>query len=489
MSVDLLRQIAHYEKLSRQLDPDHEQRSAWGQMGLEHVLGFLQNLKGNKMFWLGPDQAKKVLDYEPPDEGIELEEVLQLIHEELDEKGLKASSGGHMAYIPGGGLFPSGLGDLIAAICNYYSGAFYVAPGAVRIENILIRWVAEMIGYDPKSCQGNLSSGGSYAGLIAMHTARESLNISSRDIPQTVIYLSQQTHHALEKALKVIGMKEAVYRRVPMDADFRMIPAELDKLIQADLAAGLTPAILIGSMGTTDVGAVDPLDALAEISEKYGLWFHVDAAYGGFFMLLDEFKQKYPGLARTDSMVIDPHKGLFMPWGTGMVVVREGKKLLNTFASDAAYLQDLIEDDVEYSPSDLSPELTRHFRGLRVWMPLQLFGVSSFKAALREKLLLTQYAFHRFQQMDGIELPLQPQLTVILFRNFSPDSDNNAFNQKLIKGILEDGRVFISSTKINEKIYLRLTILHFRTHLEEVRLFFDLLETQRQKLLRPKNVD
>lgn len=489
MSVDLLRQIAHYEKISRQLDPDHEQRSAWGQAGLEHVLMFLQNIKGRKMFWLGPDQAKKVLDYTPPDKGIELEEVLQLIHEELDEKGLKASSGGHMAYIPGGGLFPSGLADLIAAICNYYSGAFYVAPGAVRIENILIRWVGEMIGYDPKICQGNLSSGGSYAGLIAMHTAREHLKISSRDIPQTVIYLSQQTHHALEKALKVIGMKEAIYRKVPMDEDFRMIPGELEALIQEDLAKGLKPAILIGSMGTTDVGAVDPLDKLADISEKYGLWFHADAAYGGFFMLLEEFKQKYPGLSRTDSMVIDPHKGLFMPWGTGMVVVRDGKKLLNTFASDAAYLQDLIEDDIEYSPSDLSPELTRHFRGLRVWLPLQLFGVDSFKAALREKLLLTQYAFHRFQQMEGIELPLQPQLTVILFRSLAPVEDTNAFNQKLIKAILEDGRVFISSTKIDGKIYLRLTILHFRTHLEEVKLFFDILETQRQSLFAQEKAD
>ncbi|MEL6257071.1 MAG: aminotransferase class I/II-fold pyridoxal phosphate-dependent enzyme [Bacteroidota bacterium] len=489
MSVDLLQQIAHYEKLSRQLDPDHAQRSAWGHMGLEHVLTFLQNIKGNKMFWLGPDQAKKVLNYTPPEEGIELEEVLQLIHEELDEKGLKASSGGHMAYIPGGGLFPSGLGDLIAAICNYYSGAFFVAPGAVRIENILIRWVAKMIGYDPKNCQGNLSSGGSYAGLIAMHTARESLDISAKDIPQTVVYFSQQTHHALEKALKVIGMKEAIYRRVPMDEDFRMIPSELERMLLEDHDSGLKPAILIGSMGTTDVGAVDPLSELAEISEKYGLWFHVDAAYGGFFMLLDEFKQKYPGLSRSDSMVIDPHKGLFMPWGTGMVIVREGKKLLNTFASDAAYLQDLIEDDIEYSPSDLSPELTRHFRGLRVWLPLQLFGVNSFKAALKEKLLLTQYAFYRFQQTEGIELPLQPQLTVILFRIKSPHQDDNTFNQKLIKGILEDGRVFISSTRIEGKIYLRLTILHFRTHLEEVKLFFDILEAQRQKLLTGEKVD
>lgn len=482
MDSNLLQKIRKAEELSRRLDPKHETRQAWGMASLHHALSYLNELKNSRMFIQEDNQAKKLLDYGISEEGIDLEEALSILKQDLDAEGLKAASGGHMAYIPGGGLFPSAMGDWIAAICNYYAGAFYVAPGAVRMENLLIRWVADFIGYDAKLCQGNLSSGGSYAGLIAMHTAREQLEISSLDIPKTVIYLSEQTHHALTKALQVIGMKEAVFRKVDLDESFRMKPEVLKQLIQADIAEGLKPAILIASAGTTDVGAIDPLAQLAEIAEKYDLWFHVDAAYGGFFLLLEEMKAHFKGIEKSDSLVIDPHKGMFMPWGTGMVLIREGDKLLKTFASDAAYLQDLIHDEVEYSPADLSPELTKHFRGLRVWLPLQLFGVNSFKAALREKILLCEYAYSKLEQIPNIELPLYPQLTVILFRHKSPDFHDNDFNAALIKAILSDGRIFISSTRLGDQVFLRLTILHFRTHKEEIDLFFDILTQKIQEM-------
>ncbi|MEM6800720.1 MAG: aminotransferase class V-fold PLP-dependent enzyme [Bacteroidota bacterium] len=475
MDVTLLQKILKAEKLSRRLDPEHETRYAWGMASLNHALNYLNDLRGSRMFLQETDQAKKLLDYGISKEGIELEDALSIIKDDLDSNGLKAASGGHMAYIPGGGLFPSGMGDFIAAICNYYAGAFYVAPGAVRMENLLIRWVAEFIGYDPQLCQGNLSSGGSYAGLIAMHTAREQLNITATEVPKTVIYLSAQTHHALSKALHVIGLKEAIYRKIELDHAYRIIPEALEQQIEEDLKNGLRPSIIIGSAGTTDVGAIDPLDKLAKIAQKYGIWFHVDAAYGGFFLLLDEMKAHFKGIEKSDSMVIDPHKGMFMPWGTGMVLIREGDKLLSSFASDAAYLQDLVEDEIEYSPSDLSPELTKHFRGLRVWLPLQLFGENSFKAALREKLLLCSYAYEKLQKINGIELPLKPQLSVILFRHIGSD-DPDSFNLQLIKSILSDGRIFISSTRLGSQVYLRLTILHFRTHLEEVDLFLHILQ-------------
>lgn len=480
MSQSLLEKIQAAEKVSRQLDPGLETQEDWGKAALDHVVDFLKRLPESPAFTHDPDLAKKLLDHPFQDSSISIEKALELVKSELDEQGLKASGGGHLAYVPGGGVYPSGLGDLIAAVCNYYAGVFYVSPGAVRMENMILRWVGEMIGYDSKVCQGNISSGGSYSSLIAMHAAREFLNIRSREVEKSVIYLTQQTHHALTKSLRVIGMREAIYREIAMDENHCMDTEALTQQIEEDLAAGLRPAILIGSAGTTDVGAIDPLDKLADAAEKYGLWFHVDAAYGGFFMLLDEMKKSFSGIERSDSMVIDPHKGLFMPWGTGIVLLREGKKLLQAFNSHASYLQDLVEDEQEYSPADLSPELTKHFRGLRVWLPLQLFGVNSFRIALKEKLLLTEYVYQKLQQIPGIEVGSKPQLTVTVFRYTDWNGDVNVFNEKLIKAIQQDGRIFISSTMLYGKFYIRFTVLHFRTHLQEVNLCLDIIQEKVQ---------
>jgi len=315
-----------------------------------------------------------------------------------------------------------------------------------------------------------------------MHAAREALEIRARDVEKSVIYISDQTHHSLTKSLRVIGMREAIFRRVPMDGSYRIDPEKLIHLIEQDLTSGLRPAILVGSAGTTDVGAIDPLDRLADIAEKYGLWFHVDAAYGGFFMLLDQMKKAFKGIERSDSLIIDPHKGLFIPWGSGIVLLKNGKKLVQAFSSHADYLQDLIEDEQEYSPADLSPELTKHFRGLRVWLPLQLFGISKFRAALEEKILLIEYAYQKLAEMPGFEIGLKPQLTVIIFRYIATKENLNAFNERLIKAVQEDGRIFLSSTKVDGKFYLRFTVLHFRTHLKEVELCLDILQEMVKKI-------
>lgn len=486
MSLSLLAKIEQAEKISKQLDPGREIQEIWGQKSLAHVLQFLETLPKSLVFEHDPDLARTLLKHPFQEEGISIEKALDLVKSQLDQQGLKASSGRHLAYVPGGGIFPAGLGDLIAAVCNYYSGVFYVSPGSVRMENMIIRWVAEMIGYDSNLCQGNISSGGSYSSLIAMHAAREALGIKARDLETSVVYLTTQTHHALTKSLRVIGLREAIYRSVPMDEAYRMDASALAQIIEADIAAGLKPAILIGSAGTTDVGAIDPLSDLADLAEKYKLWFHVDAAYGGFFMLMEEMKPAFSGIERSNSMVIDPHKGLFMPWGTGMVLLREGKKLIQAFNSEAAYLQDLIEDEQEYSPADLSPELTKHFRGLRVWLPLQLFGVNSFRVALEEKRLLTEYVYQKLQDLAGFEVANTPQLTVIIFRYVDCEDDVNDFNEQLIKSIQAEGRVFLSSTFLSGTFYIRFAILHFRTHLHEVDMCLEILQEHVVKLKERK---
>src|SRR5699024_6933639 len=195
----------------------------------------------------------------------------------------------------------------------------------------------------------------------------------------------------------------------------------LQELVMQHKMEGLTPSLLVASAGTTDIGAIDDLKAAGAIAEKNDIWYHVDGAYGGFFLLTDYGKRAMQGISMADSVVMDPHKGLFLPYGSGAVLIREGHRLFESFYVEANYLQDTqipidpIENDMEISPSDISPELSRHFRGLRMWLPLQLHGTDAFSAALEEKLMLVRY-FHQEIRKAGFKTGPDPQLSVTIFR-------------------------------------------------------------------------
>ncbi|GAB2534623.1 aminotransferase class I/II-fold pyridoxal phosphate-dependent enzyme [Rufibacter soli] len=410
------------------------------------------------------------------EEPIAIEEALQILQKQVDTPGITSASGHHLGYIPGGSLYTSALGDYLAAVTNKYAGIFFSAPGAVRMENMLLRWMAGLIGF-PEDTAGNLTSGGSIASLIALATARDAQKITSRMIPDAVVYMTAHAHHCLDKALRIAGLGECPVRHIEMDAAYQMSAAALEKAILSDKQAGLTPWLVIASAGTTDVGAVDPLPALGQLAKEHGLWYHVDAAYGGFFALAPSGKAKLKGIELADSVVMDPHKGLFIPYGTGAVLIKNSKQLAETHHYQANYMQDTLSSMGEVSPADVSPELSKHFRGLRIWLPLQVHGVKAFRSALEEKLSLAQYAYSRFQALPGFETPVAPALSVVIFRYLpKPGIDANAFNQQLTQEVQLDGRVFLSSTKLGDAFMLRLAILSFRTHQDTIDLALQVLQ-------------
>jgi glutamate/tyrosine decarboxylase-like PLP-dependent enzyme len=246
-----------------------------------------------------------------------------------------------------------------------------------------------------------------------------------------------------------------------------------------DKALGFEPFLVIGSAGTTDTGAIDPLDELANICERFGAWFHVDAAYGGFFMLVDEIKEKLKGIEKSHSVVLDPHKTLFLPFGSGAVLLRDGNLLLASNASKASYLVDTEGLD-DINPADTGIELTRPNRGLRIWLPLQLHGIAPFKACLQEKLLLSRYFYDQIRKL-GFETGPYPELTVTIFRY--PGDEDNRINQQLVDAIHDDGRVFLSSTVIDGKVWLRCAVVSHRTHLEEIDLTLQMIRENLQKII------
>jgi aromatic-L-amino-acid decarboxylase len=417
-----------------------------------------------------------------PEDGQDVNQLLKIIESNVDTPGINPASGNHLGYIPGGGVYPTALGDYLAAVTNQYSGVFYAGPGAVQMENLVIRWIAGMLGF-PEGSLGNLTSGGSIANLIAIVTARDAKGISSKLVEDSCIYLTHQAHHSVQKAIRIAGLDDANLRYIKTDDYFRMDARQLESQIEQDVLDNKKPFLVIASAGTTDTGVVDPLDRIANICQAYNLWFHVDAAYGGFFTLVDELKDKFKGINRADSLTIDPHKGLFLAYGLGAVIVKDTEALQNSHNYMANYMQDAIGDSNEPSPADLSPELTKHFRGLRIWLPLQLFGVRPFRNALHEKHLLAQYFYHEVRKL-GFETGPEPELSVCIYRFTAGLADPNQFNQNLIKRIQDDGEIFISSTTIDGVFWLRIAVLVFRTHLTAVDRLLELLKENRDDLLK-----
>lgn len=394
--------------------------------------------------------------------GIPMEQLLKTYQSEVAETGINAASGTHLGYIPGGGIFVSALADFIAAVTNPYAGVFYASPGAVTIENEVINWLKSVFSF-PADAVGNLTSGGSVSMLIAFNAARDKYGVKNEKVRQSVVYLSEQVHHSAQKALRILGLEDAIIRYVPLDDRHRIKADALAALVEEDKAQGLHPFLVVATAGTTDTGAVDPLNTIADITEKHNLWLHVDGAYGGFFILTSR-RELFKGIERADSIIVDPHKSLFLPYGLGAVLIRDKEAVLHSNRYAANYMQDTLGDELVKSPSNVSPELTKHFRGLRLWLPLQLHGIEPFVACLEEKLLLTEY-FRAKLVEAGFKVGPEPDLSVSYFY-YPFESDADEKNSRLMKEIHTDGDVFLSSSVIDGRYVIRMAILAFRTKRE-----------------------
>lgn len=470
----MLERLQQLEIQSRKLEPTATQRQEWNQQVQQHAEDFLNSIYERKAYDYKGTDSKAFAELDVTDEPKQLAQLLSILDENLERVGINSASGGHMGYIPGGGVYPAALGDYLAAVSNKYAGIFFSSPGSVRMENQLIRWLCGVMGY-PVTALGNLTSGGSIANLIAVTTARDFKGIRSKEVENAAIYLTKQVHHCVQKALRIAGLAEAQLRYVPMDEYFRMDAAALRQMVKSDLQNGLKPFLVVASAGTTDTGALDPLDAIADVAQEFDLWYHVDAAYGGFFIMVDEFKSKFKGIERSDSVAIDPHKGLFLPFGIGVILVKNIEAVFQSHHYVANYMQDALKIAEELSPADLSPELTKHFRGLRLWMPLHLLGLNSFKAALEEKIWLCRYFYEKIQALGFVVGPY-PDLSIAIYRYVPEAFDVNAFNEKLVEYVQRDGRVFLTSTTIDGVFWIRLAVLSFRTHLREIELCLEILK-------------
>jgi len=444
------------------LDPAPEQMREMGEAALAYLIEFLGQQPdlpaGGEP---GGLEAARTVRESPPDEGGEFKPLMETI-ELAAAKAYGTTGPGYLAFIPGGGLFTATLADFLATGINRYVNLWSAGPVVAQIENNVVRWLCDLFGY-PAESRGILTSGGSMANFSAIVAARKAL------LPENflggALYVSDQVHASVTKAAALAGFSTRNIRVVPTRPELQIDVDRLRNMVRQDRGTGVRPFLVVASAGTTNTGAVDAIWDVADLAAEQAMWLHVDAAYGGFFQLTERGRSRFEGIERADSITLDPHKGMFLPYGTGSLVVREGARLREAHFTGAAYLQDVAGDDEIPNFSEYSSELSRDFRGLRVWFPLKLHGVSAFREALDEKLDLARVLHDGLRGIPGLELPWEPELTVVPFRLV--DGEDEA-NKRLLGRINASRRVFMSSTIVQDRFTIRACILSHRTHRDRI---------------------
>jgi aromatic-L-amino-acid/L-tryptophan decarboxylase len=478
----LIERIHELENISEELEPSEIKRNEYHQQIQNYANSFINNIEISKAY---SDKKVKQGVLSINGKKKSLSRLIKAYANEVAGKGINAASGGHIGYVPGGGIYTSALADFLAAVTNEYAGLYYASPGAVIIEHEILNWMKSIFGF-PETAAGSLTSGGSIANLIALTAARDHHKIKSDKITKSLVYLSPQTHHSINKALKIIGLEDVIIRYTDLDEYSRIDVNKLNKQINKDKSNALNPFLIIATAGTTDTGAIDPLMEVGKIARANNLWYHIDAAYGGFFILTHK-KELFRGIEMADSLVTDPHKGLFIPSGTGAVLVKNKEAVLHSHQYTANYMQDSTRNNTSiYNPADVSPELTRHFRALRLWLPLQIHGIEPFIACLEEKLLLISYFRNKLLEI-GFKTGPTPDLSISYFWYPSEKIDENVFNRRLLELIHKEGEIFFSSTMIDNKFVIRMAILSFRTKLRTIDKAVEIVNNARLKLEKDFN--
>jgi aromatic-L-amino-acid decarboxylase len=413
------------------------------------------------------DALCRALREPAPEAGAPLDELLTPLFDEWVPRSFTTNGPGYLAYIPGGGLLASALADLIADTTNRFTGVWAAAPVLVQLEANVLGWLRDWMGF-PESTRGMLTTGGSLANFTGIVCARERL-LGER-LREGVIYTSNQAHLCVARSARLAGILPDRVRKLPVDGRYRLRLDALREAIDTDRRAGLAPFLVASSAGTTNTGAVDPLDAIADLCAEQGLWHHCDGAYGAFFHMVPELRPLLAGMARADSLVLDPHKGLFLPYGTGALLVRDGEALRAAHGATAEYLP--APPDTEFQDfSQYGPELSRDYRGLRVWLPVKLHGTAAFREAIAEKRCLALQAAQRLAEVPGLVMDAPPQLSLFAFHLGWPGAtraQENEATQELLRRVVARQRVMITGCTVDGRFLARVCVLSFRTHADRM---------------------
>jgi aromatic-L-amino-acid decarboxylase len=381
------------------------------------------------------------------------------------------------AFIPSPSNFVSVMADALAAGFNPFAGNWLEGSGPAQIELVTIDWLREMCGL-PETAGGLFVSGGSMANLTALAAARRARLDNRSD--DAIIYFSDQTHNSVEKALRVLGFAREQIRAMPSDEDFRLPVESLRRAVAEDRADGKRPFLVIANAGTTNTGAVDPIDQLADLCERENLWLHVDGAYGAAACLSERGRKLLVGIERADSLSLDPHKWLFQPFEIGCVLARDARLLKKTFHTMAGYLEDTKraeEEEINYY--DYGVQLTRGFRALKLWLSIKTFGAAAIREAINHGFEMAEFAESLLRQSDCWRI-ISPAtfgiVTFIFVAEGCSESEISEIHRRMVEAMAEDGFAFANSTTLRGQTVMRLCTINPRTTEDDVRATIKQLE-------------
>ena len=408
-------------------------------------------------------------------------EPLQAILADLDERVMPGVvHWGHPSFLGYFGSTSNGpalLGEVVAAALNVSAMTWKVSPAATELEMVVLGWLRGMLGLAPQ-WEGIVYDTGSVAAMHALGAAREALGLDVRrrglsarpELPKLRVYASDQAHSSAEKAAIALGIGEENVRRIPSDAEFRMDVAELRRVLHEDERAGFRPLAVIATVGTTSTASVDPVVAIAEVCAERGVWLHVDAAYGGAMGVLPEGRWAVDGWERADSIVVNPHKWLFVPLDFSVLFTRRPEWLRRTFSLVPEYLDGDAGGERDYM--DYGIQLGRRFRALKAWMVFRAFGRAGLQARVREHCRLARLWSAWVEAEEGWERVAPTTMSVVCFRH-SPagmtPAEVDAHNQAIAARVNAKGELYLTHTTLRGRAALRIGLGNLLTEERHLR--------------------
>ncbi len=447
-------------------------------------------------------EVREAVAIEVPEEPMADDDLIAYLREVVFEQSTFPGHPRFMAYVSGAGTVPGAAADLLAAGINMNAGGWMLSPAATEIELQLTRTLASWFGLPPGS-GGIVVSGGAMANFVALKAARDhgaGWDVRRAGVsagPPLALYLSEETHVVSSRAADMLGLGTDAVRTIPVGGDYRVRLDALREAIAADRAADVRPFAVVASAGTVATGAIDPLGAIADLCEDEGLWFHVDAAYGGPAAFTDDLRPLFDGIERADSIAFDPHKWLYTPLTGGCVLVRDMQTLPDSFSVTASYTyQDKERTGRGVDGTQLGPQFSRGFWALKVWLSLLAHGRVAYARRISHDAELARYLGSRTEERPDFELSCPVGLSICCFRYVPPDLPHaegreeylDLLNERLMTEVQQEGRVFFSNAVLRGRFVLRVCIVNFRTEATDLDAVLDVAAETGERLdaeLRP----